>query len=233
MTTRQVFRLAKRHLGPLDMPSRMRYSLKEAIYALGPSGFPFERFVARLLEAEGYTTEVGAEVMGRCVRHEVDVVARRGRETVLVECKFHGQGDRLSSVKTALYVRARCDDLREALAGKAGGDGSTFSCMLVTNTRFSSDAVRYAECAGLRIVGWKHPRTGSLERMIDAARTYPVTVLPAVTRRVAGALVAADLVLARDLVAIPEGAIAARTGLDRALAGRMREQALRLCPPAQ
>ena len=43
---------------------------------LGPSGFPFEKLVGKILEQEGFETRVGVIVQGNCVQHEVDVIAR-------------------------------------------------------------------------------------------------------------------------------------------------------------
>jgi len=48
---------------------------------------------------------------------------------------------------------------------------------LVTNTRCTSDAIQYAECVGLRIMSWRYPATGSLEKMIEEKRLYPATIL--------------------------------------------------------
>ena len=51
-----------------------RYNLKRALFDLGPTGFPFERFIARLFDQMGYTTQVDVTLPGKCVSHEVDVV---------------------------------------------------------------------------------------------------------------------------------------------------------------
>ena len=52
-----------------------RYDLKRAIMSLGPSGFPFEKFFAAILENYGYETKVGNFVSGKNVKHEVDIIA--------------------------------------------------------------------------------------------------------------------------------------------------------------
>src|SRR5664279_1454910 len=58
--------------------SRSRYSLKEAIMMLGPTGYPFEDFVAKILQAFGYETKVRQILNGKCVTHEIDVIAEKG-----------------------------------------------------------------------------------------------------------------------------------------------------------
>src|SRR5664279_1416804 len=58
--------------------SKSSYSLKEAIMMLGPTGYPFEDFVAKILQAFGYTTKVRQILNGKCVTHEIDVIAEKG-----------------------------------------------------------------------------------------------------------------------------------------------------------
>jgi transcriptional regulator NrdR family protein len=51
MNTRHIFRMAKKLLRQYSYATGMRYSLKKAIYALGPTGYPFEKYVARILKS--------------------------------------------------------------------------------------------------------------------------------------------------------------------------------------
>ena len=44
---------------------------------------------------------------------------------------------------------------------------------LVTNTKFSSDVIRYGNCVGMHLIGWKYPEDGGLEKLIDEANIYP------------------------------------------------------------
>ncbi|MGS0527278.1 hypothetical protein ACU8V7_21050 [Zobellia nedashkovskayae] len=44
---------------------------------MGPTGFPFERFIGALLTYSGYETKVGIVMDGICVTHEIDVVAEK------------------------------------------------------------------------------------------------------------------------------------------------------------
>jgi hypothetical protein len=65
------------HLGCSRKKSKAtaaRYNLKLAIQALGPAGFFFEKFMARLFEKEGYQTLVGQKLQGKSVSHEIDVL---------------------------------------------------------------------------------------------------------------------------------------------------------------
>jgi hypothetical protein len=95
LSTKKIFREARKILRSYSLSCTMRYSLKEAIFALGPSGYSFEKYVAKILAARGYRTEVGKAIKGHCVSHEVDVVAYRDDSCYIVECKFHQNGKTL------------------------------------------------------------------------------------------------------------------------------------------
>ena len=175
-----------------------RYKLKKAIMELGPSGYPFEQFVGALLYRQRFEVQVGAMMEGRCVRHEIDVIATQNRERILVECKYHNQSGFLCDVKISLYVDARFRDLAAGMSER--GEDNRFQGWIVTNTRFSDDAIRYGECAGLRLVGWDYPSKGSLRDMIDREALYPLTCLTTLTEHEKKLLLDQNLVLCDDLV---------------------------------
>lgn len=224
ISTRKIFRLARKHLRRMDRPAGIRYRLKEAIYSLGPSGYPFENFISRLFEAMGYKTKVGQIVKGRCVSHEVDVIASREDETLMMECKFHRNAKQVSDVKIALYVESRFRDIRAAMP-----DGANHTGALVTNTRLSSEAVKYAECTGLRTIAWKYPAKDSLEGLITRTRAYPVTLLPAANRSNLHALMDRGLVLATDLAHMAPEELSAMAGLNIKESERLVKQSLETC----
>lgn len=189
--TFDLLRRAARHFAA-------RYNLKRAIRQLGPTGFPFERFWAKVLEAEGYDVELDRVLPGRCVEHEVDVIARRGGRTLISECKFHHQGGVTSDVKVALYIQARRLDLA---AGPPESQHDEF--WLVTSTRFTADAVRYGECVGLKLCAWDYPEGASLQDRIERNRVYPVTMLTTLTLAQKQQLLAAGVVLCRQIAERP------------------------------
>ena len=49
--------------------------------------------------------------------------------------------------------------------------------MLITNTKFTSQAVQYAKCSGLQLLGWSYPHEGNLYDRIVANGLYPITAL--------------------------------------------------------
>lgn len=180
-----IFELLKRE----QSPSLGRYNLKQAIMELGPTGYPFEKFVGALLQHSGYKVETGVEVRGHCVTHEIDVIARKDDQYVMVECKFHNQPGTRSDVKVALYVKARFDDLT-----------ATFNqAWLVTNTKLTGDAIQYGECVRMRLIGWSYPSSGSLQDLIEGSGLHPVTCLTSLSKNQKQTLLSSNIVLCRDI----------------------------------
>lgn len=203
VSTKKVYRFAFSLLHQRSQHLAARYRLKQAILDLGPSGFPFERFIARILEHDGYRTKVGAVVQGRCVRHEIDVTADRSDQRFMVECKYHNQPGRICDVKVPLYIHARFQDV-EQQGRSIPGQGVHFDQgWLVTNTRFSVDALRFGQCAGLVMISWDYPTKGSLKDRIDRSGLYPITCLGSLTKAEKGRLLELGVVLCKDIVEDP------------------------------
>ncbi|MCA9357357.1 ATPase, partial [Candidatus Kaiserbacteria bacterium] len=54
--TQEIYRNAFSLLRNSRPTAAARYSLRRALFNLGPSGFPFEKFLARLFNTDGYET---------------------------------------------------------------------------------------------------------------------------------------------------------------------------------
>ena len=167
---RHAFGLLREHEAT---PVAARYSIKHAVFALGPSGFPFEQFLSEVLRAQGYQVQTGVTLTGRCAPHEVDVLAEKNAHRIGIEAKFHNDPGGKTDIKDALYVHARYEDLRNAPESSSHVDEG----WLVTNTRFTRNAIRYAQCSNLKLIGWDYPRTRGLFAMIEEGRVHPLTAL--------------------------------------------------------
>jgi len=227
ISTRKIYRMAFGMLRKRSKPAAARYRLKQAIMDLGPTGYPFEQFVARLLERDGYRTQVGVVVQGRCVTHEVDVIADKEGRRYLVECKYRNTRGKVSDVKVPLYVRSRFEDVEHSWRKEPGGNERTHIGWLVTNTRFTSDALEYGLCAGLRMVGWDQPAKGSLKERIDRSGLHPLTCLSTLTKAEKERLLERGMVLVRDLLERPDALREQRIAAPRA--ERILEEARGLC----
>lgn len=176
-----------------------RYQLKQAIMQLGPSGYPFEKFIAALLKELGYSVETGVIVEGSCVNHEVDVVALKDNQHFMVECKFHHQPGFRSDVKVALYVKARFDDVKSAWIKKPGHQTMFHQAWLVTNTKLTTEAIKFGECAGMHLLAWSYPKTNSLQDLITKTNLHPITCLNSLSFDQKQQLLNQDIVLCKQL----------------------------------
>ena len=200
-----------------------RYDLKCAIMRLGPEGFHFETFLSEVLRNHGYATRLRQHVQGLCVEHEIDIVAEKDGRTSMVEVKFHNASGIYTGLKEALYTYARFLDLKQ---GHERGLCESFDdAWLATNTRASLEARRYASCKGIRLLGWKHPPKRGLERMIEAKRLYPTTVIHDLDDKTFGSLVDAGIILLKDLAEASPSALAESTGMDQGMARGLVDRA--------
>ncbi len=177
-----------------------KYKLKKAIYELGPTGFPFEKFVAAILEYSGYKTEVGKIMPGICVSHEIDVFAEKNGNVRVIECKFHGDEGRNCNVKVPLYINSRYEDVKQQWEKRNDTSKKMDGGGVVTNTRFTQDALTYGKCVGLHLLSWDYPKENGLKDRIDRLGLYPITVSQLLTEREKQFLLSRDVVLCRQLL---------------------------------
>lgn len=176
MRTSEIYRLAFETLASYKPGAAFRYGLKRALLDMGPEGYPFETFVGAVLAAHGSEVKLRQIVNGRCIQHEVDVVARQNGKTLMYECKYHNRPGLRCHIQNALYTYARLLDLKGAGAVDAGA--------LATNTKFSYDVIQYSQCVGLGLLGWSYPQSGSLQELIEEKKLYPVNMLTGVDRHI-------------------------------------------------
>jgi Holliday junction resolvase len=199
ISTRKIYAHVFKLLREFQSPLVSRYDLKRAIMELGPSGFPFERFVAGVLEAHGYEVAVGQAVQGRCVNHEVDIIAQRAHRHYMIEAKFHNQPGIKSDIKDALYTYARFLDVEEAWVEIAGHRAHPHQAWLITNTKVTSKVREYARCVGMRVTSWNYPSRASLRLMVEESGLLPVTSLRSLGREDKTKLLAEGVVFSREL----------------------------------
>lgn len=199
ISTKKIYRWAFNKLKQRSKRIAAKYKLKKAIMELGPEGFIFEKFVAELLKMMGYHTKNGSIVQGKCITHEIDVIASSAEEKLLIECKYHSQQGKISDVKVPLYIHSRFQDVLIEWQKSNKKQPQSYQCWVVTNTRFSPDATQYASCMGMKLIGWDYPINGGIKTLIDQSGLYPVTCLTTLTRREKDDLLAANILLCSDL----------------------------------
>lgn len=180
--SRDIYARAFALLRKEGRPIAARYALRRALLELGPTGHPFEDFISHLFRAEGWQVETRKILQGTCVAHEIDLYASHPEQNTYLaaELKYHNDPGYKTDLKVALYVKSRFDDIFSC-------DAATRACpidrgLLVTNTKFTSEAIAYAQCAGVELLGWSYPANDSLFARMSRAKVYPVTALTGLSR---------------------------------------------------
>jgi Holliday junction resolvase len=164
--TREVYAQVFKLLSQFAPQSAYRYRLKPTLMELGPDGYRFEEFIGRLFAALGYQIKLRQILAGRCVNHEVDVVAEKLDQRLIIECKFHNRSGIKAEIKDALYTQARFTDIDQAAPGKYK------QIWLVTNTKLTSQAIAYGRCQHMGLLAWRYPVNAGIEKLIDKYDLY-------------------------------------------------------------
>lgn len=170
-----------------------KYNLKQAIFKLGPAGYPFEKFFAHLLKLYGYKVEHNLFLKGKCLVYEIDFLAEKDNIFYLGECKFHQVRGKVNDSKVVLYSYARFLDIKEA-------ENRQIKPLIVTNTRFTSEAAKYARCYEIKLISWDWPEE-NLSHLIDKQKVYPLTIFDFLPLKALQNFFNYDIVLIQDVLA--------------------------------
>lgn len=204
VTTKKIYARAFSILHLEKAHTALRYKLKQAIFEIGPTGYPFETLIGQLFAQRGYQTEVGIVVDGVCVTHEMDVIATKAQEQHLVECKYHKDQGKQVSIQVPLYVKSRIDDIVDNRQRMPEYKGFSFTGWVITNTRFSPDSIDYGKCKGMNLLGWDHPSGQGLKELIEKYKLYPVTILHALNKKEKQYLLEQGVVTCSQLLKNPD-----------------------------
>jgi HJR/Mrr/RecB family endonuclease len=126
----------------------------------------FENFVQILLAHNGFEVTPNRLITGKCVKHEVDAIARKDSVTYFVEAKHHVNYHTPTGLDESRIARAVLEDATEGFElGKSSL--KIDRAMIVTNTRYSEHARRYGKCRNILQIGWSSPTNLSLQNMIE------------------------------------------------------------------
>lgn len=212
--TREIFKEVKRLLRQHNFKASLKFDLKNAMRRLGPTGFPFEKYVKSILENNGFRTRINIYVKGRCCTHEIDFIAEKGETVYLGECKYRNLPETLVGLNIALSNYARFLDLKQgSFFDKFSG--KKIESILVTNAKFTGQSVAYSKCMDVKLLGWKYPKKQGLEKIIEQNKLYPITILPSVSIKTADVFTAKEKMLASDMLKINIKQFAGRNKLNR------------------
>jgi hypothetical protein len=177
-----------------------RYNLRAALQMLGPDGFFFEKYIARLFASENYETKTNIILQGKCISHEIDVLIMKNNSIAMIECKFHSSREAASDVKVPLYVFSRFNDLKGKEYYVFSRKDMISKCWIATNNRFTLDAINFSKCSGISLLSWDYPNENSLKTKSDINCLYPVTCLTTLSMVEKEKLLILDVILAKELV---------------------------------
>jgi len=208
--TSEIFRLAKSSLEKEQLKVALRFSLKESIRNLGPAGFVFEKYIAEIFKQYNYIVKVDQSISGKCITYEMDVVAQKEKVIYLGECKYRNKPGEKVDVNVCLKEFALLYDIRRGNYFSRFSDCSVQS-LIITNTKFTQQAIKYAECEGIYLLGWRYPKEGGLEKLIEDKKLYPITILPSLKKYLMDVFVDRNMMLAKDILDIKDIAKFAET----------------------
>ena len=225
--TKKVYKMAMSKLKSRSKSMAARFHLKQAIMELGPSGFPFENFIAALLKEQGYAVQIGVTVQGKCVKHEVDVIAEKDNQHFMIECKYHNQPGNVTNVKIPLYIHSRFRDVEEQWKQIPGHGMKFHQGWVVTNTRLTTDAIQYGSCACLHLWSWDYPFGKGLKDIIDETGLYPLTCLTTLSVREKNELLNKRIVMCKEVCHNPQ--LLSQIGIEEERAKRIISEGHELC----
>lgn len=227
MPTQAIYKLAFAQLKKTAGANAARYNLRNALQMLGPAGFFFEKFIARLYASDGYNTMTNLTLQGKCVSHEVDVAVSKHGNTGMIECKFHNSREANSDVKVPMYILSRFNDLKANKHNVFTTNDTLSRCSIATNNRFTADAVTFANCCGLELLSWDLPVGNGIREKIDSRKLYPVTCLTTLSMDEKEKLLILDILLVKELINDTESLM--RIGLSDIRIKNILKEASELC----
>ncbi len=231
--TFEIFKEVKALLNQAQPIFSLKFNLKQAMRGLGPDGFGFEKYVAALLRQIGYMVKLNQFISGKCLpQYEIDFTAEKSNIFKIGECKYHSQAGMAVDQEVALANHARFLDILQGNFCLAKSQQSKkVSSILVTNTRFSTRAIKYSECSGVELWGWKYPTNNGLEVFIDQNKLYPVNILPSFQKQWVNVFNSRNIILAIDILKINLPRLSQEENIDQTILNQMAVEAKILFEP--
>lgn len=217
----EIFSHISEFLDQKDKGASLRFNLKKALFDLGPTGFPFEKYMEAIFQDMGYKTQVDLMMQGECVQHEIDVLIEKDDKKNIVEVKFHNTPGNKTDVQVLLYTYARFLDVAKR--------NNIDKVWVVTNTKLSSDSIAYGRCKNINLIAWNYPDSGNLQDFVEKPNLYPITVLNSLSQQEKMRLMQDKIVLTCDLLEKPDQILLNKYLLNKNGLVEAKEQAKMIC----
>jgi len=183
----------------------------------------FEVFVQALLARKGFEVSPNRLLIGKCVAHEVDAIARKDGVTYFVEAKHHSSYHTPTGLDESRIARAVLEDVIEGFVlGKS--DLKIDMAMIVTNTRYSDQAIQYGNCRNILQIGWSSPIDHGLQSMIEGKNLLPLSCLRGLSMDARLKLAISGIVLFEQMIEEDTMELARKTGLPREFIKNIKEK---------
>ena len=224
--TSRILNLVYEKVRELRPSLRHAHDLRESIAMLRPKP-DFEQYIRLVLESIGYRVEGNKILEGRCVDHEIDGVAVKGDETLLLEVKHHVNPHTPTGLDVFLRVYSTYLDLMEGYRLELQPYKFT-SILVVCNTKISAHARRYAECMKIAHIGWRYPEGRALEDMIEEYKLYPITMIRGLNEEIIARLGDIGIVTLKQVIQQGENEISVRAGIPVEEVREIKEKARKI-----
>ncbi len=200
--TSEIFNKVKNFLRKENSKAGIRFSLKKAIQKLGPTGFPFEKYVGAILTSFGFEVKLNQYLRGLCLKYEIDFLAKKEDLLYIGECKYRNLlQEKAIHSQTVLANFARFLDLKDGIFLKQNKFRDfKIKPILVTDAKFTPDAIKFSQCRNIEFLGWRYPKDKGLEYFIESQNLYPITILPSLKNYLAEIFVSNKIMLVKDLL---------------------------------
>ena len=179
ITSDIIYKIANKILREKSQKAALRYDLTNAVSLMGPEGFAFEIFLAEMVKKQGFKKVMtGKKIRGKCMVHELDVIGESETEKITIEAKFHNSRSKKSDLQVVLYMKARFQDILES--GYYGEKKPRQ--IIITNTKFTDKAKKYAKCSGTEVISWDYPLKKNLHDYILESNIHPITALVSLSK---------------------------------------------------
>ena len=204
ISSKRIYKRAYQLLKNISNVHAARYNLRTALLGLGPAGFFFEKFITKLMQEQDFKTRVSTTLNGKCISHEIDVLLLKNDVVSMIECKFHSGQDAKSDVKVPMYILSRFNDVKDTKYDLFAAKRTISQCMIVTNNKFTTDAIQFGTCSGLSMLSWDYPQKNGIKDLVDRFRVYPITCLTTLTKSEKDQLLILDCITIKDLLLHPD-----------------------------
>jgi len=224
--TLEIFKRVKKLLKKEAPKPALKFSLKEAMRKLGPTGFQFEKYIAEIFSQKGFRVRINQRISGFCCKqYEIDFTARKKNLLYIAECKYRNLPGGKVDLDIALSNHARFLDIKKEYSCYKKTKNLKIKSILITNAKFTTKAIKYSRCAGVELLGWGYPKKEGLEYLIEHQKMYPITILPSFKKNMADIFAQERMMLAQDVLKISPERLYRKTGISKKQIISLRKEA--------